>query len=152
MNTLNISDIFSQFSYYQEHYLSILSTPEQYYTAVEGAYIHVWPLAPQDLYLGDLLQLWFSEKWLIQSTCQLLSDHLDNGTKKPLQRDHDLYLYQLAGSALSGSNRSRVWSVSEQKQLRVELDSAFRYLCEYKATTQPVVSKSELIAALKNSI
>ena len=73
MNTLNISDIFSQFSYYQEHYLSILSTPEQYYTAVEGAYIHVWPLAPQDLYLGDLLQLWFSEKWLINTPCRLLN-------------------------------------------------------------------------------
>ena len=56
MNTLSISDIFSQFSYYQEHYLSILSTPEQYSTALEGAFIHVWPLSPQDLYLGDLLQ------------------------------------------------------------------------------------------------
>ena len=82
----------------------------------------------------------------------MLSDHPDNGTKKPLQRDHDLYLYQLAGSALSGSNRSRVWSVSEQKQLRVELDFAFRYLCEYKGTSQPTVSKSELITALKNSV
>ncbi len=139
MNTLSISRNFFSNSYYQEHYLSILSTPEQYYTAVEGAFIHVWPLAPQDLYLGDLLQLWFSEKWLIQSTCQLLSDHPDNGTKKPLQRDHDLYLYQLAGSALSGSNRSRVWSVSEQIHLCVALDSAFRYLCEYKGTSKPTV-------------
>lgn len=103
------------------------------------------------MYLGDLLQLWFSEKWLIQSTCQLLSDHPDNGTKKPLQRDHDLYLYQLAGSALSGAT-VHVWSVSEQKPLRVQLDSVFRYLCEYKATSQPTVSKSELIAALKNSV
>ena len=152
MNTLSISDIFSNFSYYQEHYLSILANPEQYATPVQGAYIQVWPLAHQDLYLGDLLQLWFSEKWLIQSSCQLLSDHPDNGTKKPLQRDNDLYLYQLAGSALSGSNRSRVWSLSEQKILRVELNSAFRYLCEFKGTSRPEVSKSELITALKKGV
>ncbi len=59
----------------------------------------------------------FSDKWLINSPCQLLLDSYSNGRKQPLQRDDDLYSYQLNGSALSGRNNSKVWSVSEQKKL-----------------------------------
>ena len=74
MNTLTISDIFANLADYQDQYLSIISNPEQYYTPVESAYIDVWPVGCTDLYLGDLLQLWFSERWLVNSPCQLLSE------------------------------------------------------------------------------
>ena len=152
MNTLSISDIFSNFEFYQNNYLSIISNPEQYYQPVESAYINVWPFGHVDLYLGDLLQLWFSEKWLIDSPILRLFEHPDDGRKIPFQRDQDLYLYQLSGSALSGSNRSRVWSKSEQKSYRVSLESVFRYFCEYKGTTRPHISKSELLQALKSAL
>ena len=65
MNTLTISDIFANLADYQDQYLFIISNPEQYYTPVELAYIDVWPVGYTDLYVGDLLQLWFSERWLV---------------------------------------------------------------------------------------
>lgn len=152
MNTLSISDIFSNFDFYQDHYLSIISHPEQYYQTVEHAYINVWPVGHVDLYLGDLLQLWFSEKWVIDLPILRLFDHKDDGRKIPFQRDQDLYLYQLSGSALSGSNRSRVWSKSEGTSYRVSLDSAFKYYCIYKGTDRPEISKEQLIKALAGTV
>ena len=152
MHTLTIAEIFSNLSFYQDNYLSIIQDPERYQTAVEDAYIQVWPVGTQALYLGDLLQLWFSDKWLINSPCQLLLDSYSNGRKQAFQRDHDLYLYQLNGSALSGRNNSKVWSVSEQKKLAVSLDSVFKYLCIYKGTSRPEVPYSTLTKSLKSAV
>ncbi|WP_180087914.1 MULTISPECIES: hypothetical protein [Acinetobacter] len=152
MNTLSIPEIFANLNFYKDNYLSLISNPADYYTPVASAYINIWPVGHVDLYLGDLLQLWFSEKWLINGPCFQLSEHPDHATRTPLQRSQDLYLYQLAGSALSGSNRCRVWSASEQKKLRVSLDSAFKYYCIYKGTDRPDISRSQLIQALKKAI
>ena len=135
---LKIADIFSNFDFYQTHYLSIIADPRQYYTPVESAFIGVWPVGNIPLYLGDLLQLWFSEKWLINSPIQLLLENYSNGRKQPLQRNNDLYLYQLCGSALSGRNNSKVWSRSENKTLAVALDSVFAYLLIYKQGIEKV--------------
>lgn len=152
MNTLSIPEIFANLNFYKENYLSLISNPADYYTPVTSAYIHVWPVGHVDLYLGDLLQLWFSEKWLIDSPVLRLFEHKDDGRKIPFQRDQDLYLYQLSGSALSGSNRSKVWSKSEGISYRVALDSAFKYYCIYKGTSRPELSKSQLITALSRGI
>lgn len=152
MHTLTIAEIFSNLSFYQNNYLSIVQDPAQYRTAVEDAYIQVWPVGTEQLYLGDLLQLWFSDRWLVNSPCQLLLDSASNGRKQPLQREHDLYLYQLNGSALSGRNNSKVWSVSEQKQLSVSLDSVFKYLCIFKGTHRPSISQNTLIQNLKTAL
>jgi len=152
MQTLTIAEIFSDFSFYQDHYLSIIAQPEQYFTPVQGAFIQVWPVGTQPLYLGDLLQLWFSEKWLIQSPCQLLLEARSNGRKQPLQREKDLYLYELSGSALSGRNHCKVWSYSEQKTLSVSLDSVFKYYCLYRGTSRPEVPERNLRDALKSAL
>ena len=152
MRTLTIAEIFSNLSFYQNNYFSILQYSQRYQTAVEDAFIQVWPVGTQALYLGDLLQLWFSDKWLINSPCQLLLDSYSNGRKQPLQREHDLYLYQLNGSALSGRNNSKVWSVSEQKKLSVSLDSVFKYLCIYKGTDRPQLTQTNLINNFKKAI
>ncbi|OTG83436.1 hypothetical protein B9T33_03275 [Acinetobacter sp. ANC 5054] len=152
MNTLTISQIFSNFSYYQENYLSILADQSQYQIPVEEAYVDVWPLGHRQLSLGDLLQLWFSQKWLIDVPCRLRQEHKDGGCKTPLHRQQDLYLYQLAGSALSGSNRSKVWSLSEQKVLSVELDSALKYYCFQKGSNRINLSDTQLIRALHSAI
>ena len=152
MHTLTIAEIFSNLSFYQDNYLSIIQDSVQYRTVVEDAYIQVWPVGTEQLYLGDLLQLRFSDKWLINSPCQLLLESYSNGRKKPLQRDHDLYLYQLNGSALSGRNNSKVWSVSEQKKLSVSLDSVFKYLCIFKGTHRPSIFHDSLIKNFKTAI
>lgn len=152
MNTLTVAQIFSNFQFYQENYLSIISNPTEYHTPVDSAYISVWPLGDTQLHLGDLLQLWFSEKWLINSPIQLLLQNTVRGQKKPFQRDQDLYLYQLAGSALSGTNTSKVWSRSEQKTLAVSLNSVFQYVCEFKGTTRPIIPKDVLVQELKKAI
>lgn len=60
MKTLTVASIFSNFDFYQRNYLNILNQPESYYTPVEDAWIDAFPFKKQDLYLGDLLQLWFS--------------------------------------------------------------------------------------------
>ena len=152
MNTLSISDIFQNLDYYKTHYLSILSHPDQYFTPVENAYINVWPLGHIDLFLGDLLHLWFSEKWLINDSCLRLGDHKDDGRKTPFQRENDLYLYQLSGSALSGSNRSHVWSQSENKSIRTILNSPFRYYANYKGAAAHELDRKQLLNALKSAV
>ena len=90
------------------------------------------------LCLGDLLQLWFSEKWLINTNCRLLSNTNEQVSGKALQREQDLYLFQLSGSTLSGSNHAQVWSVSEQKIIYVALDSVFKYYCYFESIERPV--------------
>ncbi len=138
MNTLTISQIFENLSFYQDNYLSILQNPEQYYVEVEHASIDVWPFSEKKLCLGDLLQLWFSEKWLINTNCRLLSNTNEQVSGKALQREQDLYLFQLSGSTLSGSNHAQVWSVSEQKIIYVALDSVFKYYCYFESIERPV--------------
>ncbi|OTG81572.1 hypothetical protein [Acinetobacter sp. ANC 4648] len=152
MNTLTIPEIFSNIDFYKENYLSILANTEKYYTHVADAFIQVWPVGTIELYLGDLLQLWFSEKWLINSPCQLLLENYTQGRKQAIQRDHDLYLYQLSGSALSGINNSKVWSVSESKPLSLLLDSVFKYYCIYRGTERPELNQQQLIEVLKTAI
>ncbi|MFW1748471.1 hypothetical protein ACG9XW_20020 [Acinetobacter guillouiae] len=139
MNTLTISQIFENFSVYQENYLSILQDPEQYFIQVEQAYLDVWPFTEKKLYLGDLLQLWFSEKWLINTPCRLLNSSSSDkqATQKPVQRTQDFYLFQLSGSTLSGSNHAQIWSVSEQKVLYVSLDRIFKYYCYFESIERP---------------
>ena len=56
--------------FYQDHYLDIIQDSAQYFTPVAGAEIRLWPLATKQLYLGDLLQLWFAEKWLVEQERQ----------------------------------------------------------------------------------
>ncbi|WP_236765705.1 hypothetical protein [Acinetobacter junii] len=63
MTTLRIESIFSNFSFYKQNYLNIINDPSQYYQVVESANIHFASFSDERLYLGDLLQLWLSDKW-----------------------------------------------------------------------------------------
>jgi len=93
MTILNIQSIFSNLSFYQQHYLEIIQDAAQYYTPVEHSFINTFPFKQQALYLGDLLQLWFGNKWKIQTAKDLLSQ------KNTLTVDEHapLYLFQLGG-------------------------------------------------------
>ena len=131
MNTLSISEIFSNIEFYQENYLSILNHPDQYFTKVHEAYIQVWPFAKKSLYLGDLLQLWFAEKWFIQSEHTHFLQNLI--FEQPQNTRPDLYLYQLQGNALTGINHSHAWSFRSKSEQAVQVRGVLQHVCEYKA-------------------
>lgn len=148
MNTLYVSEIFKHFSFYQDHYLSIISDPLQYYTEVSDAYIQVWPFAKQNLYLGDLLQLWFAQKWLIAPSSPSLLQQL---TDEPQHKSSsDLYLYQLQGNALTGENYSRAWSLSQHREHAVTIPAVLQHVCVYKALSGVQVPQNPWDQACKS--
>lgn len=140
MNTLSISQIFSDISYYKDNYLSILSNPEQYQTLVPEAFIQVWPFKKESLCLGDLLQLWFAQKWLakkpIEYHFELFLD-LDNTTNQV----KDLYLYAITGNVLTGRNETHAWSLKNNHSETLHIDNVLQNYCTFKACQYPVKHK-----------
>ena len=123
MTILSISSIFSNLPFYQYHYLDILHDAEQYYTPVEGAFLNTFPFKQHTLYLGDLLQLWFGNKWKIQNSKNLLSQK-----NAAIVDEHaPLYIFQLGGELILGSNTALAWSVAEQKIVAVQVKSIWQY-------------------------
>lgn len=136
MNTLSISQIFSNISFYQTNYLSLIQDPIQYFTPVAGAEIKLWPLATQQLYLGDLLQLWFAEKWLVEQERQFSFElFLNAADLAPEQKD--LYIYAICGNLVTGANQSQVWQASQQKNQNISLANVSKHYFEYRALSQP---------------
>lgn len=134
MNTLSIPEIFSQFSYYQENYLSLIQQPELYYTVVEGAFVSVRPFAAVQLYLGDLLQLWFSEKWLVQSKPESWISAYFSAQTEEQER---VYIYALEGQLWSKPLQAQAWSKSQHAACTVQLEHTLKYYCYYKALSAP---------------
>lgn len=134
MNTLSIPEIFSQFSYYQENYLSLIQQPELYYTAVEGAFVSVRPFATVQLYLGDLLQLWFSEKWLVESARE---SWIATYFSEQIEAQERVYIYALEGQLWSKPLQAQAWLKSEHASCTVQLEHTLKYYCYYKALSAP---------------
>ncbi|WP_180040068.1 hypothetical protein [Acinetobacter sp. YH12100] len=139
MNTLSIPQIFSQLTYYQENYLQIIADPAQYYIPVTDAHIKLWPLAQQSLYLGDLLQLWFAEKWLVETERQfsfkvfLNADYLKEQSK-------ELYIYAISGNLLTGTNQSKAWQASTAQIQDVELANVSKHYFEFQGLSRPQIA------------
>ncbi len=139
MNTLSIPQIFSQLTYYQESYLQIIADPAQYYIPVTDAHIKLWPLAQQSLYLGDLLQLWFAEKWLVETERQfsfevfLNADYLKEQSK-------ELYIYAISGNLLTGTNQSKAWQASTAQIQDVELANVSKHYFEFQGLSRPQIA------------
>ncbi|MEG0482794.1 MAG: hypothetical protein RR569_06765 [Acinetobacter sp.] len=152
MNTLTIPEIFSNFSYYQENYLSILQNPEQYHIEVKHAELNVWPIAYKKIWLGDLLQLWFSEKWLADSTYQLNLENQSSNTQQSSQTQADLFLFQLTGNAFTGKNQAKAWSFSEQKIISLSVNSVFKNLCYYESIDRPRFNQQLVSSTFKTAI
>lgn len=133
MTILRIQSIFSNLSFYQEHYLDILQDPERYYTPVESSFINTFPFKQQALFLGDLLQLWFGNKWKIIDSRNLLSQ------KNPLtvNQQSPLYLFQLGGELILGANTALAWSVAEEKIVTVQVKSIWQYAVFSHLCTRP---------------
>lgn len=137
MYTLTIAQIFSNLSFYQDHYLNILECPEQYYTQVEGAFIHVWPFKKQSLYLGDLLQLWFAEKWKVQPLLDFKIEEYLAAVDVQYFQNSNVYVYAIQGNALNGANTSHVWSLKDQRSHIVNLNLTLKSYCEFVACQRP---------------
>lgn len=140
MYTLSIPEIFQNLASYQADYLSILAHPDQYFIPVKDAFIDVWPLGRIELCLGDLLQLWFSQKWLIQPAEKNLVELEFGLNTEVIEHADDVYLYQITGSSLTGKNHSKAWSLSQQKQLEVSVGSVLRHVVEFKALSRVKVA------------
>ena len=139
MNTLTIPQIFSQLAYYQENYLDIIQDSTQYFTPVAEAEIRLWPLVAKQLYLGDLLQLWFAEKWLVEKESQFSFEVFLNA---PETQQKDLYIYAISGNILTGSNQSKVWQASVGQSQTLSVANVSKHYFEYQALTQPQVVKA----------
>ncbi|SPL72509.1 hypothetical protein [Acinetobacter stercoris] len=135
MPKLSILDIFSNFDYYKEHYLSILSDANLYFSEVENAHFKLQFLNDKKIYLGDLLQLWFSEKWLFQRQLALKFFSFPWGNTS--QPEQDLYLFAVEGNILTGNNICKAWCASENKVITTTLDAVLPYYCYFKALTRP---------------
>lgn len=133
MNTLTISQIFSNINFYQTNYLNIIALPQQYYIPVHGAVIDVWPFKSQQLFLGDLLQLWFAEKWKheVESNFNFFSQQNSD------TEFQDAYIYAIHGNLFTGSNSANIYSISEKSLSEVKTNQLRKFIFEFKALTRP---------------
>ncbi len=147
MNTLSISSIFSNLSDFQQRYLSILTDPEQYYLPVKDAYVEVWPAPKQPLYLGDLLQLWLGEKWIVNETrLPLINTVLREKSQSNPKYDH--YVYAIQGNLLTGQNTSEAWSKESESSVTVQVGALFQYYCVWKSLKRPKASQNKISHAI----
>ena len=142
MNTLTIPQIFANFSFYKENYLSIINNADQYYVPVQGAEVQIWPLTAHQLFLGDLLQLWFGDKWTVDSKKKLLINTILRD-KSLDQADQDLFVYEIKGSSITGQDASKAWSLSENKEVDISVGSIFQFYCVFKGLSRPVQTFSQ---------
>jgi len=133
MTTLRIESIFSNFSFYQDHYLEIIQNPQQYYTSVDHSFLNTFPFKKQTLYLGDLLQLWFGNKWKIEDYNNLLIEKNSLAVRQSIP----LYLFQLGGELILGANTALAWSVAENKIVSVQVKSIWQYAVFSHLCTRP---------------
>ncbi|EZQ10095.1 hypothetical protein [Acinetobacter sp. Ver3] len=136
MNTLTISQIFSNLEFYKQNYLSILNSPTSYFTEVEGAIVDVFPFKKHHLVLGELLQLWFSEKWSIDHDQSFtLEQYLAaNDLKANLNK---LYIYSIKGNAILGTNKSLAWLNESNAVSEILLKSPLKYYVECLSCSRP---------------
>ena len=136
MNALTISYLFSNLQFYQAQYLSILQNAEQYFTPVEDAYIHVWPAARQPLYLGDLLQLWLSDKWIVNTKKTPLINTILRDKNKPVT-EFDRYVFKLEGNLFTGRHAAQAWSIHASQCETLNVGSLFQFYCIFKSLNRP---------------
>lgn len=137
MYTLTIPQIFSNLDFYQENYLNILNSAESYFTDVEGAFVDLFPFKKQNLYLGDLLQLWFSEKWSDDATKTFqLEEYLAANDVKKSAKQH-VYIFAIQGNAVTGVNKSQSWALVDSKVETLALRSPLKYYVELVNCARP---------------
>jgi hypothetical protein len=137
MTILSIQSIFSNLSYYQENYLDIIQNPTQYYQSVENANIHFAAFSDERLYLGDLLQLWFGDKWT-EHQLQILEKSRNLLSNKNIEnRENALFLFAFEKQGLFKQAHAYAWNVLEQKIQKISLNESFPFYCHYLSLSRP---------------
>lgn len=150
MNTLTISHLFSNLQNYKDQYLSILNHPEQYFIPVTDAYVDIWPVGKEQLYLGDLLQLWLGEKWIVNAEkAPLINTILRDKTKA--EPAFNRYVFCLQGNLLTSKNTAQAWSVDASQSEALNIESLFQYYCVFKSLTRPQGQKAFFNSSLKKA-
>lgn len=111
MSKLTIKQIFSHFQFYQDNYQRIITSAELYYQPVESAVLHFSLVSQEQLYLGDVLQLWLNQTWL--SHALFLED-------KRLCLKGQSYIFAVTQG--QSQTIASVWSPSNQQILSVHVD------------------------------
>lgn len=151
MNTLTIAHLFLNLQSYKDQYLTILENPEQYFVPIADAYINIWPVGKEQLYLGDLLQLWLGEKWIVNTKkAPLINTILRDQTKAV--PEFDRYVFSLQGNLLTSQNSAQAWSIDASESEALSIESLFHYYCVFKSLSRPQTSASFLNATLKKAI
>lgn len=137
MPNLQIEHIFSQFAFYQKNYLNIIQDPDQYYQCVSDAHIHFSVFSEEKIYLGDLLQLWFGDKWT-EHQVKTLHDAKDHLWERASESWHNsLFLFSIERPGLFSSARAYAWSTEEQQIKQISIDHTFPYYCHYLSLSRP---------------
>ncbi|MGY0204185.1 hypothetical protein ACW7EJ_11835 [Acinetobacter soli] len=137
MPTLQIEQIFSDFAFYQKNYLDIIRDPQQYYQNVTDAHIHFTVFSQEKIYLGDLLQLWFGDKWT-EHQVKLLHDSADHLWERASESwDNSLFLFSIERSGLFSPAYAYAWSTQDQQVKQIEIDHTFPYYCHYLTLSRP---------------
>ena len=152
MNTLSISQIFSNIVFYKENYLSILSDPKQYQTPVDEAFIQVWPFKKESLCLGDLLQLWFAQKWLAKAPIEYQFEVFLNAEDDSTNKEKDLYLYAIKGNILTGRNETLAWSLKNNQTQTLQIDNVLQNYCTFKACQYPLKQQHSQLKTIGSAL
>ena len=150
MNTLTIRQIFSNLHYYQDQYLTIVNDADLYFTLVEDANIQVWPLGNHQVYLGDLLQLWFGDKWILNEKAKPLINSILR-EKSDISSEFNHYIFSIEGSTLTGKNQVKAWSIEKKEIITLNVDNLFQFYCVFKVCKRPAI-KSQEITSFKRVI
>ena len=67
------------------------------------------------MYLGDLLQLWFSSKWDVHTSLKVLK------CSKVVDQSKPLYIFDLEGELFLGKNKVLAWYTQHHKVIELQL-------------------------------
>nr|WP_228128831.1 hypothetical protein [Acinetobacter junii] len=137
MTTLRIESIFSNFSFYKQNYLNIINDPSQYYQVVESANIHFASFSDERLYLGDLLQLWLSDKWTEHQLKTLTKSHYLLPTQDGVNGQNSLFLFAFKKHSLFKQAYAYAWNTLENKVQEIALNESFPFYCHYLTLSRP---------------
>lgn len=117
-----------------QHETQILADPHLYYFHLESWYVGASPVGRYDAYLGDLLTLWQTDHfWLnTQPKVTHLIEGWSNGRKESRSNPQGLRVFNVAGSALSGTNSALAWEQHTQEFIKFTAPSVFGTLRSLK--------------------
>jgi hypothetical protein len=94
-------------------------------------------VSEEKIYLGDLLQLWFGDKWT-EHQVKVLND-VNHGLWTQLSECwyNSLFLFAIERKGLFAKTSALAWSTEEQQIKEITLDQTLPYYCHYLSLERP---------------